>query len=103
MDKQLVAERLSAKYGVRVSVGLHRWIEDVRDKGGKIVSQIVHDEGEKFTRADDGPVSQADIDEATAAALQEYPSGQKPTPDDEISLLKKRVADLERDIVRVRL
>ena len=100
MDKQLVCERLSAKYGVRVSVGLHRWIEDVRDKSGKIVSQIVHDEGEKFTRADDAPVLQADIDEATAAALAEFPTGQKPKEADEVTAIKQRLAALESKAVR---
>lgn len=95
MDKQLVAEKLKAKYGVRVEVGLHRRIEDIRDEKGKVISQIVHDEGEKFTRIDGGVVSKADIDEATAAALAEYPTGNKPAEKDEITKLKERVAALE--------
>lgn len=65
MNKQYIAARLSEVLGARVSVGLHRWIEDVRDpETGKIVEQIVHDEGEKYTRDDGVPVGQSDIDAA---------------------------------------
>lgn len=68
-DKQYLADRLTARYGVRVSVGLHRRIEDVRDpKTGEIVNQIVHDDGEQFTRADGVAIAQADIDAETSNA-----------------------------------
>ena len=77
MDKQLVADRLSGRYGVHVSVGLYRSIEDVRGEAGKLVRQIANDDGERFVRADGVAVPQADIDAETSETLALYPSGQK--------------------------
>lgn len=69
VDNQRLADRLTARLGVRVDCGLYRWIEDIRDpKTGRIVSQIVHDEGLQFKRIDGQPISQPIFDEEKIAA-----------------------------------
>ena len=92
MDKQLVAERLSVLTGVRVSVGLDRRIEDIRDEAGRIVAQIIHDLGEKFTRADGQTIEQATIDEALAWCEANPPPPPEPTPE-----------EIEREALRAKL
>lgn len=103
MNKQHIAARLTEMLGVRVDVGLHSHLEDVYedrpfvvgkdDEGEPIVEmrpslvvggQIRIDEGEKFTRADNGEVVSEKEIEAAASWVQDNPPKAMPGKIEEI-------------------
>jgi len=98
-DNQILADRLTRRLGVRVDCGLYRRIEDVRDpKTGKIVAQVVHDDGVQFKRADGAPIPPDVLAEERAAAEEEEAGreARKPVPVDFATALE-RLTDAEQD------
>lgn len=104
-NKQFLCDRLTARYGVRVDVGLHRTIDDVRDvKTGRIARQIVHEQGELFARADGVAVPAEHIAEETPGAEADeaaWLAAQTPPRDlqAEIDELKARNEKLEAALI----
>lgn len=110
MNKQLVAARLAALYGVKVRVGLRRWLEDVyedrdfvvrigdngltviTEKRPVLVGQIPRDDGEVFEREDGAPVPQTDIDAATAFVEANPPPAPAPRRDVDAELGEAQAA-----------